>query len=91
MADVSVDLHVLQESGRSVLDAATSLPATGAPGHVGDGAVGSTEAAAVLTQVGLEQATRAQTLATTLADAGRRPVAAANAVDALDRGMLGAV
>ncbi|WP_127817688.1 hypothetical protein [Microbacterium sp. CPCC 204701] len=89
--DVSVDLHVLQESGRAVLDAATSLSATGEPGPVSEAAVGSAEVAAVLAQVSLEQATRAETAATTLGVAGRKPGGAAHAVDALDRGIVGAV
>lgn len=89
--DVSVDLDVLQDSGRTVLDEAASLPETGEPSYVGDAAVGSSEVAAVLAQVRLEQATRAETIAVSLTAAGRRPIAGANAVDALDCGMVGAV
>lgn len=91
VSDVSVDLDVLRDCGRVVLSAATTVAGITELGDVSDDALACADAVAALRMTQLEMHVRAETSAESLRSAGNRPGAAANAVSALDSGMVTAV
>jgi hypothetical protein len=89
--DVSLDLEVLQDAGRSILTAAASTSKVAHLRDVREDALACPEAVAALNQLQLEQRLRAEIATDALRSAGRRPGTAANAIAGLDAGMVKAV
>lgn len=90
MTDVSIDQTVLQVASTDILRAARELLTMGAPRSLQGSAVGSDVVEAVLAQVGVEQAARAEIVAEMLLSQGWAPAAAAQEFAGMDRSMAGA-